>query len=169
MTDQPTTPAAELKAAAFQIRNPFHLPGLKVGIDVELGFALADWLDERAECLDRTTHPGWQSTVEPHALAVARQILGTTEASTAEHHVVDGARYLCHADDHYCPDEAQQPTPAEVPLTAAERQFLTFALDQAADEMSLGDGFTDEDRAALDRFRRMAEQPAPAVTEGRTL
>lgn len=41
-------------------------------------------------------------------------------------------------------------------LTDAERQFLTFALDQAADEMSLGDGFTDEDDAALETFRRMA-------------
>lgn len=41
-------------------------------------------------------------------------------------------------------------------LTADERQFLTFALDQAADEMSLGDGFTDEDEAALEKFRAMA-------------
>jgi len=25
------------------------------------------------------------------------------ETETAEHHTVDGALYLCHADDHYCP------------------------------------------------------------------
>lgn len=25
------------------------------------------------------------------------------EDPTAEHHTVDGIRYLCHADDHYCP------------------------------------------------------------------
>lgn len=26
------------------------------------------------------------------------------QADTAEHHTVDGALYLCHTDDHYCPD-----------------------------------------------------------------
>lgn len=52
--------------------------------------------------------------------------------------------------------------PAPGPLTPAERQFLTFALDQAADEMSLGDGFTQEDEAALLKFRALA---APAETE----
>ncbi|MFD3717239.1 hypothetical protein [Streptomyces sp. NPDC058674] len=51
------------------------------------------------------------------------------------------------------------PTPGPVPaFSVAERQFLTFALDQAAEEMSLRDGFTDEDQAALDRFRRMAAE-----------
>lgn len=52
------------------------------------------------------------------AAAVARKILGATDESTAEHHVVDGVRYLCHADDHYCPDEAQQPTPAVIEAQA---------------------------------------------------
>jgi hypothetical protein len=72
-------------------------------------------------------------------------------------------------------DASRAAAPAAVPsapadraavLTDAERQFLTFALDQAADEMSFGDGFTDEDRAALDRLRRMADeaqQPTPDV------
>ncbi|MFD8650688.1 hypothetical protein [Streptomyces mirabilis] len=40
-------------------------------------------------------------------------------------------------------------------LTDAERQFLAFALDQAAEEMFHRDGFTDEDWAALRKFRRM--------------
>lgn len=45
-------------------------------------------------------------------------------------------------------------------LGAAERGFLTFALDLAADAMYSRDGFTDEDHAALDRFRRMTvEEP----------
>ncbi|MCI3271422.1 hypothetical protein [Streptomyces cylindrosporus] len=45
-------------------------------------------------------------------------------------------------------------------LTEADRRFLTFALDQAAEEMSLGDGFTDADQSALDKLRRIAnEQP----------
>lgn len=50
-------------------------------------------------------------------------------------------------------------------LTVAERQFLTFALDLAADRMATEDGFTSEDQAALDRFRSMSTgetgDPAP--------
>lgn len=43
-------------------------------------------------------------------------------------------------------------------LTPAERQFLTFALDLAADHMAdRGDEFTAEDDAALDRLRQLAE------------
>lgn len=41
-------------------------------------------------------------------------------------------------------------------LTPAERQFLTFALDLAFDEMVSNDGFTDEDHAALEKCRRLA-------------
>lgn len=44
----------------------------------------------------------------------------------------------------------------EAPLTAHERKFLHFALDEAANKMSLGDGFTDADQAALDSLRRRA-------------
>lgn len=49
------------------------------------------------------------------------------------------------------------------PLSAAERQFLTFALELAADEMaSRGDEFDDEDDAALTTLRRMADEtPQP--------
>ncbi|MGW1246959.1 hypothetical protein [Streptomyces sp. NPDC002535] len=46
--------------------------------------------------------------------------------------------------------------PSDAPLTDSERKFLHFALDEAAEEMSLGDGFTDEDQAALDSLRRRA-------------
>ncbi|MFE2323613.1 hypothetical protein ACFXD5_06765 [Streptomyces sp. NPDC059385] len=49
--------------------------------------------------------------------------------------------------------------PAEA-FSVAERQFLTFALDLAFDRMVSDDGFTDEDHAALERFRRMTvEEP----------
>ncbi|MFC9700891.1 hypothetical protein ACFTWD_09390 [Streptomyces sp. NPDC056943] len=51
------------------------------------------------------------------------------------------------------PAEAQA---ADSSLTATERKFLHFALDEAAEEMSYGDGFTDEDQAALDRLRLLA-------------
>jgi hypothetical protein len=45
-------------------------------------------------------------------------------------------------------------------LTDTERQFLTFALELAADQMALrGDEFDDEDDAALDTLRRMAAEP----------
>lgn len=54
------------------------------------------------------------------------------------------------------PAEAQATD--EAPLTAAERQFLKFALDLAFDRMVSDSGFTDEDDAALARLRRMAEE-----------
>ncbi|MFB7605240.1 hypothetical protein [Streptomyces gardneri] len=45
------------------------------------------------------------------------------------------------------------------PLTAAERQFLTFALDLADNRMAnRSDEFTTEDYEALAAFRRMAEE-----------
>lgn len=44
-------------------------------------------------------------------------------------------------------------------LTDSERQFLTFALDLAADQMaSRGDEFDGDDEAALKTFRRMADE-----------
>ncbi|MEU0978492.1 hypothetical protein ABZ488_04675 [Streptomyces griseus] len=59
------------------------------------------------------------------------------------------------------------PAPADrAALTDAERQFLTFAMDLAFDEMVSNDGFTDEDHAALDKFRALATPPAaPAAPE----
>lgn len=45
-------------------------------------------------------------------------------------------------------------------LTDTERQFLTFALELAADQMAFrGDEFDDEDDAALDTLRRVAAEP----------
>lgn len=49
---------------------------------------------------------------------------------------------------HWAPLEA---TPPE--LSPEERQFLSFALDQAAEEMTLRDGFTEDDQTALEKFR----------------
>jgi len=51
------------------------------------------------------------------------------------------------------------------PLNAAERQFLGFALDLAADQMaSRGDEFTPDDDAALENLRRLAAEAQPATT-----
>jgi hypothetical protein len=57
-----------------------------------------------------------------------------------------------------------QATPPDVAvtLTDAERQFLSFALDQAAEEMFHRDGFTAEDWAALEKLRRVTALPAAA-------
>lgn len=66
-----------------------------------------------------------------------------------------------------------EPPSRAASLSDAERQFLTFALDLAADEMaSRGDEFGAEDQAALDSLRRLAagaqQQPeteAPVLVE----
>ncbi|WP_405391092.1 hypothetical protein OG596_26490 [Streptomyces sp. NBC_01102] len=60
---------------------------------------------------------------------------------------------------------------AQAALSAPERQFLTFALDLAFDEMVSRGGFDDEDHAALEKFRRLAaeaQQPTPAVDQTET-
>lgn len=50
-------------------------------------------------------------------------------------------------------------------LNAAERQFLTFALDLAADRMAdRGDEFDDADEAALTRLRQLATEEAQPLT-----
>lgn len=43
-------------------------------------------------------------------------------------------------------------------LTEAERTMLTYALDQAQEKIWSEDGFTDEDQAAVDSPRRMADE-----------
>lgn len=121
---------------------------------------------------------------ETRAATVARQVLGTTtEQPVVEAPVRVGRCTVmfegggrCEKDaDHRAgrwSDDPHTPEPAKQsvaePLKPTEREFLTFALDLAADRMASRDGFTDEDHAALDRFRRLADetqQPAPAVTE----
>jgi hypothetical protein len=57
------------------------------------------------------------------------------------------------------------PTDQTAALTAAERQFLRFALDLAQEQMfSRGDEFDSADEAALARLRRMADETQPAET-----
>ncbi|MFJ7782208.1 hypothetical protein ACIQY8_05770 [Streptomyces albidoflavus] len=34
---------------------------------------------------------------------IAGALIEAADETTAEHHFVDGAKYLCHSDDHYCP------------------------------------------------------------------
>ncbi|MFF4848759.1 hypothetical protein [Streptomyces sp. NPDC001194] len=70
------TPAEELAAAAFQLRNPFHPPGLTVGIDPELGTPLADWLEREGRQEAYTLAEFGHRSAAPEALAVARAING---------------------------------------------------------------------------------------------
>lgn len=82
------TPADELRAAAFQLRNPFHGRGLNLPIDHEIATPLAVLLDKHAEfaalfadlwrartggaTVDESAHPAEMRA----ALAVARTING---------------------------------------------------------------------------------------------
>jgi len=71
------TAAEELAAAAFQLRNPFHLPGLKVAVDPELGDLLAAWLEREARQETWTLAEFGHRSAAPEALAVARLINGS--------------------------------------------------------------------------------------------
>jgi acyl carrier protein phosphodiesterase len=53
-------------------------------------------------------------------------------------------------------DQTPSNTAAAPVLSDAERRFLSFALDLAFDQMCSGDGFTDEDDAALASLRKLA-------------
>lgn len=41
-----------------------------------------------------------------NVLAGRRAREAELDAATAEYHVVDGVKYLCHRDDHYCGRES---------------------------------------------------------------
>jgi hypothetical protein len=68
------TATEELAAAAFQLRNPFHHPGLTIGIDPEFGFLIADWLEREARQEAYTLAEFGHRSAAPEALAVARAI-----------------------------------------------------------------------------------------------
>ena len=70
--DQPQVPMIQYVADAETTGHANYIAAMHPGV----GLALADWLESTAESLDSTTHPGWQETVAPHALAVARAING---------------------------------------------------------------------------------------------
>jgi hypothetical protein len=102
--------------------------------------------DPRIAVLSALSSPGWHPVPEAHGMPwdEAEQLLAAYDASRA----------------------AAPSAPADrAALSDTERQFLTFALDQAAEEMSLGDGFTDEDRAALEKLRRVAGEAQQPETQ----
>lgn len=59
------------------------------------------------------------------------------------------------------PNNLLMPSGARPGLSDSERQFLTFALDLAADQMaSRGDEFDSDDEAALESLRALSAAPA---------
>jgi hypothetical protein len=68
-----TTPADELRTAAFLLRNPLHQRrGLAIGTDAELRLPLADWLDQTADLHESLP----ALTATDRALEVARAVNG---------------------------------------------------------------------------------------------
>jgi hypothetical protein len=57
---------------------------------------------------------------------------------------------------------ADPPVDRAAALSPAERAMLTYALNQAQERIWSEDGFTDEDQAAVDSLRRMADEAQPA-------
>lgn len=51
----------------------------------------------------RPVEVGVSGPPERIAALIAGALIEAADEETAEHHFVDGAKYLCHADDHYCP------------------------------------------------------------------
>ncbi|MFK4801708.1 hypothetical protein ACI3K5_23875 [Streptomyces sp. MPA0124] len=74
-------PADELRTAAAALRQARFPAAMTATAStaalIGARLPLADWLDATAATLDANTHPGWQETVAPHPLAVARAINGT--------------------------------------------------------------------------------------------
>lgn len=64
-----TSPADEIRTAAYKTRTWNALPA-------HLRQPLAEWLETTYVSLHASTHPGWQETTAPDALAVARAING---------------------------------------------------------------------------------------------
>jgi hypothetical protein len=83
-------PAKELRDAAFLLRNPFHLPGLKTVIDADVAEPLASLLEwharsyqaavlaaDRVFVADAEREMFIQRQTNLFALAVARAVVGT--------------------------------------------------------------------------------------------
>lgn len=96
------------------------------------------------------------------AIEAAYSALVHRAHDTNDDHLIDA---IARANRETATEQAVLPAP--VALTAAERQFLGFALDLVFDRMVSEDGFTDEDRAALDKFRHMADEAQEPEEAGR--
>ncbi|MFD9752641.1 hypothetical protein ACFWYQ_21280 [[Kitasatospora] papulosa] len=177
-----------------ETRNAWRNAGWMALMDPSVGLAVAAWLEAEAAAPITAQHS--TRCVDPQcttlaALTVARRVLGTATGQPATapwppagDQRPDHKLYTLLRRVGLAPEAAQQEidtytrailarqgAPAvdrATVLTPAEGHFLAFALDQAAEELSLGAGFTVEAAAALDRLRRLAaeaQQPTPAETE----
>ncbi|MDX3064014.1 hypothetical protein PV518_17795 [Streptomyces sp. ND04-05B] len=83
--------------------------------------------------------------------------LGTPEG-TADLTSMLTVKVAAYLGREVVPDDSQVTGPRTEGLTASECQFLTFALELAADQMALrGDEFDEDDDAALAKLRLIAE------------
>lgn len=119
---------------------------------------------------DTTNGPDWGAAADA-AMAVADEEQQTLLAMLqAERGQADGIIRRLRAELGQARGTTGQDTtvPADgeqqiAELTDADRQFLRFALDEAADRMYSSDGFTDDDEAALSKLRRLAADPEPTA------
>jgi hypothetical protein len=79
---------------------------------------------------------------------------------------VEQHKRVCHAVarilEELTPDE-EPATDRAAALSPAERTMLRYALDQVQKHIWSRDGFTDEDQAAIDSLRRVADEAQPAA------
>jgi hypothetical protein len=91
------------------------------------------------------------------------------EADGFDFDQIEASDYQAHADAMLAllPAAASSAPADRAALSDTERQFLTYALDLAADQMaSRGNEFGTEDTAALEKLRRMAaEAQQPKICE----
>ncbi|MFD5697490.1 hypothetical protein [Streptomyces lasiicapitis] len=92
------------------------------------------------------------------AVGSGRRLALTFEVSGNEA-IADQIRTALDLDEPAAP-----PVPAgrAAALTEAERTMLTYALDQAQEHIWSREGFTDEDQAAVNSLRRMADEAQQA-------
>ncbi|MFD5208452.1 hypothetical protein ACFWNF_16180 [Streptomyces anulatus] len=188
----PTSPTPAADRPADQLRARLRAAAQRAL--ESLDSLIADHQDPGAEALGARYELARElSNTSPE---VARQLLGTTETaapSVDEQELVQlrwGLDDVMYGDDDtttvllsgpgrepYWVELDPERTaalraalagPAAPPaLNDSDRQFLTFALELAADQMAArGDEFDDEDEAALVKFRALATPPAaPAAPE----
>ncbi|TXJ78591.1 hypothetical protein E2C11_16420 [Streptomyces lavendulae] len=125
--------------------------------------------------LDRdVTKPGggkgaYRRAMNRAADLMRRLAVKAQDTATAEHHTVDGARYLCHTDDHYCPSEAR---PAGTQQPRRGDQVEAWLRARRDEHRDTGHGVWSTLDALLDQYRLLADTGTPLgehVCEGRVV
>ncbi|MFI8300025.1 hypothetical protein ACIGCZ_29275 [Streptomyces nigra] len=145
------------KAAVGEVRGPIR--GVVEDVaDVRAAVEQVRALAQAAQAPSTDGTPADADTLWPSAVLAA--------LATPSQPVMTDLATVCtctHGEPCGCDSMEPDDQPDASALTPADRQFLTFALDQAAEEMSLRDGFTDADEAALTKLRRLADGAQPTT------